>query len=63
MFLKVGSPRLPGVDFWKSQGNFWESLDSQTSLNASTGVTVYKGIMYWAVEVKGLNIWNLDRQA
>ena len=35
--LKVGSPRLPGIDFWKSQAIF----DSQTSLNASPGFTVY----------------------
>ena len=24
--LKVGSPRLPDTDYWKSQGSFWESL-------------------------------------
>ena len=30
--LKLGSPRLPGTDFWKSRGNFWESLTPRLPL-------------------------------
>ena len=30
--LKVCSSRLPGIDFWKSHGNFWESLTPRLPL-------------------------------
>ena len=38
MSLKVGSPRLPGIDFWKSQGSFWESLTPRLPLMQALSV-------------------------
>ena len=49
--MKVGSPRLPGIDFWKSQ-----STDSQTSLNASTAWYASNKLLWsqkcWAIKVR-----------